>query len=136
MPEPKLKRNLSASTSLLLHILRLLAMATNNSSISGAVPQLPNPFTPMAFLPPEAAYRVTISNYICVGTMGVCDYQYRFALSFYSISLVIFQMMTWDILSNLRQDYALLFKFLMRAPTIVYFISRSVSVLAVVSTTL
>ena len=59
-----------------------------------------------------------------------------FTLSFYSTSLVIFQMMTWDILSNLKQDYALLFKFPIRAPTIVYFISRSVSKLAVVSTTL
>jgi len=33
--------------------------------------QLPNPTTPMAFLPPEIAYQVTISAYIIVGTMGV-----------------------------------------------------------------
>jgi len=34
--------------------------------------QLLNPSTPMAFLPPEIAYQVTISVYIVVGAMGVC----------------------------------------------------------------
>ena len=34
--------------------------------------QIPNPSTPMAFLPPEIAYQVTISVYIVVGAMGVC----------------------------------------------------------------
>jgi len=40
-------------------------------------------------------------------------------------------MMTWDVLSNLRQDYALLVKFPVRTPTIVYFISRYVAKLTV-----
>jgi len=56
-----------------------MVMATNDSSISGAV-ELPNPFTPMAFLPPEIAYQVTISTYIGVGSMGVCDNLYSIML--------------------------------------------------------
>jgi len=41
--------------------------------------------------------------------------------------LIVFQMMTWDILNDLRQDYTLLLEFPVGAPIIVYFIPRSVS---------
>lgn len=34
--------------------------------------QLPNPFTPMAFLPPELAYQTAVTTYIVVGMLGVC----------------------------------------------------------------
>jgi hypothetical protein len=65
--------------------------------------ELPNPFTPMAFLPPNIAFQVTIATYILVGSCGV---------------------IVWDILNNLNGDYALLFKYQVTLPTIAYFISR------------
>ncbi|KAF8154826.1 hypothetical protein B0H34DRAFT_718046 [Crassisporium funariophilum] len=70
---------------------------------SDGAPQLPNPFTPMAFLPPELAFQVTISTYILVGSLGV---------------------MIWDILNNLQGDIKLLFKHKIGLPTVAYFISR------------
>jgi len=47
-------------------------MASSNTTAS--VPQLPNPHTPMAFLPPELAYQVTIAMYILIGSLGVSDF--------------------------------------------------------------
>ncbi|KDR73143.1 hypothetical protein GALMADRAFT_72738 [Galerina marginata CBS 339.88] len=67
------------------------------------VPQLPNPLTPMAFLPPDLAFQVTIAIYILVGSLGV---------------------MIWDILNNLKSDYILLTKYRITLPTITYVISR------------
>ncbi|KAF4609851.1 hypothetical protein D9613_010431 [Agrocybe pediades] len=73
-------------------------MATN-----GTIPALPNPFTPMAFLPPDLAFQVTISTYILIGSCGI---------------------MVWDILNNLPSDIRLLKDYRITYPTIVYFISR------------
>ncbi|KAF9462208.1 hypothetical protein BDZ94DRAFT_1309855 [Collybia nuda] len=38
-----------------------------------APPQLPNPFTPMAFLPSDLDYQQTMSTYVLIGTLGVGD---------------------------------------------------------------
>jgi len=38
---------------------------------NATAPQLPNAFTPMAFLPPDIAYQVTVASYILVGSLGV-----------------------------------------------------------------
>jgi hypothetical protein len=32
---------------------------------------VPNPMTPLAFLPPDPAYRIEIARYVLVGTLGV-----------------------------------------------------------------
>ncbi|KAF8953402.1 hypothetical protein BDZ97DRAFT_1767467 [Flammula alnicola] len=64
---------------------------------------LPNPFTPMAFLPPDVAFHVTIKTYVVVGTAAV---------------------LVWDVLNNLRGDYQLLAKYPIRIPTLAYFLSR------------
>ncbi len=32
---------------------------------------LPNPLTPLAFLPPETAYQVTVANYATAGSLAV-----------------------------------------------------------------
>ncbi|CAA7262416.1 unnamed protein product [Cyclocybe aegerita] len=42
---------------------------TMNATTAGP-PPLPNPFTPMAFLPPDLAYQSTISVYLSVGTLS------------------------------------------------------------------
>ncbi|KAF9040041.1 hypothetical protein BJ165DRAFT_1351094 [Panaeolus papilionaceus] len=64
---------------------------------------VPNPLTPMAFLPEGVAYQASISHYIAVGTCAV---------------------LIWEMLHNLRDDYKLLTKFNVRLPTNAYFFSR------------
>ncbi|KAF7354777.1 hypothetical protein MSAN_01391900 [Mycena sanguinolenta] len=65
--------------------------------------ELPNPFTPLAFLPPALASQFEVSRYVIAATLGAY---------------------VWDIGLNLGNDYALLFKHRVRFPTIVYFLSR------------
>ncbi|KAJ3489007.1 hypothetical protein NLJ89_g11566 [Agrocybe chaxingu] len=77
--------------------------------------QLPNPFTPMAFLPPDIAFQVTVASYILVGSLGV---------------------LIWDILNNLSSDYRLLTKYRIGLPTIAYFISRVGSLAYVLCSTI
>ncbi|KAF7335932.1 hypothetical protein MSAN_02306500 [Mycena sanguinolenta] len=64
---------------------------------------LPNPFTPLAFLPPALAGQVEVAGYFYAATLG--GY-------------------VWDIGLNLGNDYTLLFKHRVGFPTIVYFFSR------------
>ncbi|KAJ6454673.1 hypothetical protein C8R45DRAFT_1111912 [Mycena sanguinolenta] len=65
---------------------------------------LPNPFTPLAFLPPALADQFEVSRYLFAATLGAY---------------------VWDIGLNLGNDYALLFKHRVYLPTIVYFMSRA-----------
>lgn len=37
---------------------------------------LPNAFTPMAFLTPELAYQTVVATYVLVGAVAVCDMTY------------------------------------------------------------
>ncbi|KAF7336007.1 hypothetical protein MSAN_02314400 [Mycena sanguinolenta] len=74
--------------------------------------ELPNPFTPLAFLPPALASQLEVSRYLIAATLGAY---------------------VWDIGLNLGNDYALLFKHKVRFPTMVYFFSRA-STLALILT--
>ncbi|KAF7335943.1 hypothetical protein MSAN_02307700 [Mycena sanguinolenta] len=65
---------------------------------------LPNPFTPLAFLPPAVADQFEASRYLYAATLGAY---------------------IWDIAMNLGNDYVLLFKHRVRFPTAVYFLSRA-----------
>ncbi|KAJ6454610.1 hypothetical protein C8R45DRAFT_599735 [Mycena sanguinolenta] len=65
--------------------------------------ELPNPFTPLAFLPPSLATQLEVSRYIYAVTLGAY---------------------VWDIGLNGGSEYALLFKHRIHWPTIVYFLSR------------
>ncbi|KAF7335983.1 hypothetical protein MSAN_02312000 [Mycena sanguinolenta] len=67
------------------------------------ITDLPNPFTPLAFLPPALARQFEVTRYILAATLGAY---------------------VWDIALNLGNDYTLLFKHRVRLPTIVYFLSR------------
>ncbi|KIM42991.1 hypothetical protein M413DRAFT_435158 [Hebeloma cylindrosporum] len=64
--------------------------------------ELPNPFTPMAFLPPHLAFQAKFSEFVIA-----C-----------SLALLI-----WDQLHTLSDDYVLAFKKDFRWPTAVYFVS-------------
>ncbi|KAJ7466245.1 hypothetical protein B0H11DRAFT_2307579, partial [Mycena galericulata] len=69
--------------------------------------ELPNPLTPMAFLPPDIAYQVQITTYVFVGTLGAY---------------------LWDILSNLQSDYKL-FTGRISLATVTYFFCRTFTLL-------
>ncbi|KAJ6486609.1 hypothetical protein C8R45DRAFT_930247 [Mycena sanguinolenta] len=68
------------------------------------ITELPNPFTPLAFLPPTLASQFEVLRYVLAATLGAY---------------------VWDIALNLGNDHALLFKHNVRFPTIVYFSSRA-----------
>ncbi|EJC99632.1 uncharacterized protein FOMMEDRAFT_112698 [Fomitiporia mediterranea MF3/22] len=75
---------------------------------------LPNPETPLAFLPPNIASQLEVSRYIYVASLGA---------------------FIWDILSNVPSDYKLLFKHRISLPTVVYFFSRITAFAYVVTST-
>ncbi|KAF8956571.1 hypothetical protein BDZ97DRAFT_1925371 [Flammula alnicola] len=75
-------------------------MAANFSS---GVPQLPNPLTPMAFIPPDIAFQLTMTTYVLVGTMGA---------------------LTWETVNALLADYILLTRYRLTFITVIYVISR------------
>ncbi|THV06657.1 hypothetical protein K435DRAFT_773018 [Dendrothele bispora CBS 962.96] len=64
---------------------------------------LPNPFTPLAWLPPTIAEQIQILNYTTAVTLGIY---------------------LWDIAVNLGNDYQLLFKQKIRYQTVIYYLSR------------
>ncbi|KAJ6476877.1 hypothetical protein C8R45DRAFT_1157985, partial [Mycena sanguinolenta] len=64
--------------------------------------EIPNPFTPVAFLPPSVGDQFEVSRYVYAATLGAY---------------------VWDIALNFGNDYVLLFKHRLRFPTIVYFLS-------------
>ncbi|KAF7336004.1 hypothetical protein MSAN_02314100 [Mycena sanguinolenta] len=68
------------------------------------ITELPNPLTPLVFLPPTLASQFEVSRYVLAATLGA---------------------FIWDVGLNLGNDYALLFKHRVGFPTIVYFISRA-----------
>ncbi|KAF7335959.1 hypothetical protein MSAN_02309300 [Mycena sanguinolenta] len=74
---------------------------------------LPNPYTPLAFLPPALADQVEVSRYLYAATLGAY---------------------VWDIGLHLGNDYALLFKHRVRLPTIVYFLSRAFTLALILTT--
>ncbi|KAJ6454670.1 hypothetical protein C8R45DRAFT_915178 [Mycena sanguinolenta] len=73
---------------------------------------LPNPFTPLAFLPPALASQVEVSRYLYTATLGAY---------------------VWDIALNLGNDYRLLIKHRVGFPTIVYFFSRAMTLTFVIA---
>lgn len=77
-----------------------------NSSLDSLSPLILNPLTPMAFLPPEFGFQLTLVKYVFVGTLGA----------------VIF-----DTLTCIGVDYRLLRDFKVTLPTVVYFFSRAVT---------
>ncbi|KAF9044987.1 hypothetical protein BJ165DRAFT_1474700 [Panaeolus papilionaceus] len=85
------------------------------STMSEQLPALPNPFTPLAFLPPELALQTTNSIYVLVGACAV---------------------FVWDILDNISNDYKLLTRYKISIPTILYMVSRLGSLALVLAGTL
>lgn len=82
---------------------------------------LPNPTTPLAFLPPDVATELEVSRYIYVATLGVCLLSLFFS---FVIRLTSWQAFTWDLFSNVPADYKLLFEQRITTATVVYFASR------------
>ncbi|KAF8965456.1 hypothetical protein BDZ97DRAFT_1812262 [Flammula alnicola] len=78
-------------------------MAPASTDIDLLASQLPNPFTPMAFLPPDLAFQLTVASYVLVGAL-------------------VGQI--WDMLNTLSIDYKMFTRFRIGLPGIVYVISR------------
>ncbi|KAF8965461.1 hypothetical protein BDZ97DRAFT_1998710 [Flammula alnicola] len=78
-------------------------MAPASADIDLLASQLPNPLTPMAFLPPDLAFQLTVASYVLVGAL-------------------VGQI--WDILNTLSVDYKMFTRFRIGLPGIVYVISR------------
>ncbi|KAF7354710.1 hypothetical protein MSAN_01384800 [Mycena sanguinolenta] len=83
--------------------------------------ELPNPFTPLAFLEPAVANAFEVSRYLFAGTLGASASQ----LSLEHNSQSTAQAYIWDIALNLGNDCALLFRHRIGFPTVVYFLSRA-----------
>lgn len=81
---------------------------------------LPNPNTPMAYLPPEAAKALTFQVYVTVGSFAV---SFFFKRRLHEINMII-QVLLWDVLLHLPQDYKMLMQRRMNITLVVYFISR------------
>ncbi|KAJ6527814.1 hypothetical protein B0H19DRAFT_1214661 [Mycena capillaripes] len=64
---------------------------------------LPNPFTPLVWLPPEVAYQIQIGNYVVTGTLAA---------------------FIWDLLSNAMNDYKLVSQHRVGPGTVTYFLAR------------
>ena len=43
----------------------------SNDSLDSLAPLILNPLTPMAFLPPQFGFELTLLKYVFVGTLGV-----------------------------------------------------------------
>ncbi|KDR73140.1 hypothetical protein GALMADRAFT_72670 [Galerina marginata CBS 339.88] len=67
---------------------------------------LPNPLTPMAFLPADLAYQLTISTYVLVGSLSV---------------------LLWDIATSIRADIRVFTHYRIRPSIAVYILSRLTS---------
>ncbi|KDR76783.1 hypothetical protein GALMADRAFT_23322, partial [Galerina marginata CBS 339.88] len=65
--------------------------------------ELPNPFTPLAFLDPTIANQLEVARYISAVTVGIY---------------------LWDLAINFPNDILLLTKHKIRLPTIIYYLSR------------
>ncbi|KAJ6503553.1 hypothetical protein C8R45DRAFT_1185204 [Mycena sanguinolenta] len=77
--------------------------------------QVPNPFTPLAWLPPEVAYQVQIGNYVVTGTLAA---------------------FIWDLFCNALNDYKLLFQYRVGPGTVAYFFARLSTLFYLLSATL
>ncbi|KAG7085549.1 hypothetical protein E1B28_003106 [Marasmius oreades] len=77
-------------------------------------PQLPNPLTPLAFLPPTLASQYEVARYLLAATCG---------------------MFAWDVLLNLANDYKLIARYPIRLPTIVYFVSKIATFAFIITST-
>ena len=96
-------------------------MAGSSGNISSILLSKAPP-DPLAFLPPHLAFQVKISELIIACSLAVC-------FSFDYIRLVkgwpdVAQVLIWDQLHTLSDDYQIAFKRHFGWPTAVYFISR------------
>ena len=98
-----------------------------NNSLDSLAPLILNPLTPMAFLPPQFGFELTLLKYVFVGTLGVSRAFYtdppvetvRTDLALRTVKAVIF-----DTIMCIGVDYRLLRDFKITLPTVVYFFSR------------
>jgi len=83
--------------------------------------QLPNQFTPLAFLPTEMAEVKTNQVYASIGSLAVSPTSF---LQSNDHGIVFLQGLIWDISLHIPEDYKLLTRHRINLSTIIYCISR------------
>ncbi|PPQ64454.1 hypothetical protein CVT24_008464 [Panaeolus cyanescens] len=88
------------------------------------ITQLPNPTTPMAFVPPDLAQQVMTVSWISVGSAAVSPYVLEDIHKICHYANEAVKVLLWDMWDNICSDYRLVTAFTIQLPTIVYFLSR------------
>jgi hypothetical protein len=81
---------------------------------------LPNPNTPMAYLPPEAAKAMTMQTYVTIGSLAVSLFLSKRDQRIISIM----QALVWDLLLHLHEDYRLITQHRINITFVIYCITR------------
>ena len=82
-----------------------------------------NPYTPLAFLPPDVANQYQARCYVYVATLAVSLVRYYTA----SLSHIVnVQAYSWDWLMSIPEEYRAVRQVGFSPPNIAYFVSRSV----------
>ena len=81
-----------------------------------------NPYTPLAFLPPDVADQYQVMCYVYVATLAVSFIKYWATAAY----MVHFQAYTWDWLMSIPEEYKVIRKVGFTPPNIAYFVSRLV----------
>lgn len=84
-------------------------------------PKMPNPLTPLAWLPPDTAFQLFLSQYLYCGTLRV--YMLDISTLSYTHSEIV-QVWIWDILVSIPDEYRMCKQHKVGFPTMVYFLSR------------
>jgi hypothetical protein len=79
-----------------------------------------NPYTPLAFLPPDVANQYQIVCYVYVATLAVSSIKCRATAAY----LIHFQAYTWDWLMSIPEEYRVIRKVGFTPPNVAYFVSR------------
>lgn len=91
---------------------------------STAVPQLPNPLTPLAWLPPDTAIQLEASRYLYSATVGVSGARGVNVGQALKFSLKKQKAWIWDFLMSIHEEYLLFTKRGVSLSDVVYVLAR------------
>ena len=97
---------------------------SNPGDNSATIPDLPNPFTPFAFLPPDVADQVAQGRYMLFIAVGVSVASHKILSISRTHSIVYIQAWLWDAVMSLSQEYHIFATFGIKLPDVAYIVSR------------
>ena len=102
----------------------LLQAANDTMAANDTTTALPNPFTPMAFVPPSIASNMQHETYAFIGSLAVGLTLARFLRYPIIYWLIKRQVLLWDIFLHSAQDYRVAIQFGINFSFMLYVISR------------